>query len=59
MNRVFDILERIRALWKQLRETRRGTSEYEALLKQIRALSAEYQALIDVIEKAGGTDVKR
>jgi hypothetical protein len=51
MERVFDALERIRAAWKELGALRPGTSEYEALLNKIRALSAEYQALIDAPKK--------
>ena len=51
MDRVFDTLERIRMLWKRLGELQAGTSEHEALMKQIRALSAEYQALIDAPKK--------
>jgi len=52
MDRVFDTLERIRASWKELGGLRHGTSEYEALLNKIRALSAEYQALIDAPKKS-------
>jgi hypothetical protein len=51
MDRVFDTLERIQTLWKQLEGLRPNTSEYEALLNQIRALSAEYQALVDAPKK--------
>jgi hypothetical protein len=47
MDRVFDTLERIRTLWKQLEGLRPNTSEHEALMKQIRTLSNEYQALIE------------
>jgi len=47
MDRVFEILERIRTLWKQIEGLDPKTSEYEALIRQIRALSDEYIALID------------
>jgi hypothetical protein len=53
MDRVFDVLERIRALWKQLGELRPGTHEYEALMDRIRARSEEYHALINVPKKPG------
>jgi len=48
MDRVFDILERIRILWTQTEGLDPKTSEYQALIKQIRTLSDEYLALIDV-----------
>ena len=47
MDRVFDILERIRTLWKQIEGLDPKTSECQALIKQIRTLSDEYLALID------------
>ena len=51
MERVFDRLQRIQQLWKELERTKPNTSEYEALMKKIRVLSAEYQALIDAPKK--------
>jgi hypothetical protein len=47
MDRVFEILERIRTLWKQIEGLDPKTSEYEALIQQIRALSDKYIVLID------------
>jgi hypothetical protein len=47
MDRVFDILERIQTLWKQLEGLDPKTSEYEALIQQIRTLSDGYMGLID------------
>jgi hypothetical protein len=47
MDRVFDILERIQTLWKQVEGLDPKTSEYDALVEQIRTLSDEYLALID------------
>lgn len=44
-------LERIRQLWKELERMKPNTSEAEALMEKIRALSAEYQALIDAPQK--------
>jgi hypothetical protein len=51
MERIFDILERIQSLWKKLKLTQPNTSEYDALLNQIRVLSKEYTALIDAPKK--------
>jgi hypothetical protein len=42
MDRVFNILDRIRKLWKQVEGLDPKTSEYEALVEQIRTLSDEY-----------------
>ena len=47
MDRVFDILERIRQLWKEQEKMKPNTPEQETLLEKIRILSAEYQSLID------------
>jgi len=47
MDRVFEILDRIRALWKQIEGLDPKTNEYEALIQKIRTLSDEYLALID------------
>ena len=52
MDRVFEILERIRTLWKQIEGLDPKTSEYEALLQQIRTLSDEYMVLIDAPKTA-------
>jgi len=51
MERIYDRLEHIKSLWKELELTKPDTSEYNALLNQIRALSEEYRALIDVPKK--------
>jgi hypothetical protein len=47
MDRVFDILERIRQLWIEQEKVKPNTREHEALIEKIRILSAEYQSLID------------
>jgi hypothetical protein len=39
MERIFDRLERIKSLWKELELTKPDTSEYDALMNQIRVLS--------------------
>jgi hypothetical protein len=52
MDRVFDTLERIRTLWKQVEGLDPKTSEYEALVDQIRTLSDEYMALINAPKRA-------
>ena len=51
MERIYDILQRIQSLWKELELTKPDSSEYVALLNQIRVLSDEYKALIDVPKK--------
>jgi hypothetical protein len=51
MDRVFDVLQRIRQLWDELEQTKPNTAEYEALMERIRVLSAQYQALIDAPKK--------
>ena len=56
MERIYDRLDRIKSLWKQLELTKRDTSDYDALMKQIRVLSDEYNALIEAPKKT--TDSK-
>jgi hypothetical protein len=51
MERIYDRLERILQLWKKLELTKSNTSEYVALMNQIRVLSEEYNALIDAPKK--------
>ncbi len=51
MERIYEALEHIKSLWKELEQTKPDSSEYDALLNQIRALSNEYRALIDVPKK--------
>jgi hypothetical protein len=51
MERIYDRLERIRQLWKQLELTKPNTGEYVELMNQIRVLSEEYRALIDAPKK--------
>jgi hypothetical protein len=45
-------LQRIYELLAELKKTKVNTPEHEALLKKIRALSAEYKALINIPPKA-------
>lgn len=51
MERIFHTLQRIQSLWKELELTKPDTSEYVALMNQIRALSDEHRALIDAPKK--------
>jgi hypothetical protein len=51
MERIYDTLQRIQSLWKELERTKPDSSEHVALMNQIRALSDEYRALIDVPKK--------
>ena len=48
MDRVYASLERLKALWLELERAKSKTPEYDALMKQIRAESDAYKALIDV-----------
>jgi hypothetical protein len=51
MERIYDTLNRIQSLWKELERTKPDTSEYVALMNRIRALSDEYRALVDAPKK--------
>jgi hypothetical protein len=51
MERVFDTLQRIQSLWKELERTKPDSSEYVVLMNQIRALSNDYKTLIDAPKK--------
>jgi len=44
-------VKRIQQLWQELGRTKTSTPEYEILLKKIRTLSAEYEALLPDPEK--------
>jgi hypothetical protein len=50
-NAAANKLKRIRKLWEELAQTKLRTVEYQAIMKRIRALSAEYQVLVDASEK--------
>lgn len=50
-NRAVDKLQSIQDLWRQLGRTKVDAAEYESLMKKIRVLSAEYQALVDGASK--------
>ena len=51
-NIAIEKLEAIQQLWAQLGRVKLRTPEYETLLKRIRALSAEYQLLVDASNDA-------
>ncbi len=51
MDRIYDILQRIQSLWKELEQTKPDSSEYVVRLNQIRVLSDEYRTLIDAPKK--------
>ena len=51
MDPASEKLERIHQLWKELERMGPNTSEAEAVMKKIRALSVEYQALVDAPKK--------
>ncbi len=57
MERIYDIFQRITSLWKELELTKPGSSEYVALLNQIRVLSGEYEALIDAPKQPKQTTI--
>jgi hypothetical protein len=46
-NKAADTLQRIRQLWIELGRTTLNSPEYRKIIKEIRVLSAEYQALVD------------
>ena len=48
VNAASQKLQRIQELWTQLEQTSPTTPEYEELLKAIRTLSVEYQALTNL-----------
>ena len=52
MEKASEKLLRIQQLWKELEQLKPNTSESEALMEKIRALSAEYKALVDAPPKA-------
>jgi hypothetical protein len=43
--------KQIQQLWKEQAKVKPGTREDEALMKRIRDLSVEYQALVDAARK--------
>ncbi len=47
-------VQRIQELWRELGRTESSAPGYEALLKKIRVLSAEYQELVDAARKPTG-----
>jgi hypothetical protein len=51
MERIYDKLQRIQSLWNELEGKKPNTSEYDAVMNQIRVLSEEYRALIDAPKK--------
>jgi len=51
MDRIYESLERIKALWRKLEGEQPGTGEYTALMNEIRAESDAYTALLDTEKK--------
>jgi len=51
METASEKLLRVHRLWIELERMKPNTSESEALMEKIRALSAEYQAFIDAPQK--------
>jgi len=48
---AIDKLRRIEELWEKLKGAKTNTPEYKALIKEIGALSIEYQKLVDATEQ--------
>jgi hypothetical protein len=48
-------LERIQQLWRELGQAKARTPEYEILLKKIRTMSTEYEALLPAPKNPGET----
>jgi hypothetical protein len=51
-NAAVSKLAAIQQLWNEIERTKPDTPEYEGLMLEIRALSAEYQALVDAASKS-------
>jgi hypothetical protein len=47
MERIFASIDRLKALWLELERAKPNPPQYEALMKQIRAESYTYMALIE------------
>jgi hypothetical protein len=52
-NPAFNKLKRVQQLWEELGRTKLNSAEYQDIMKNIRALSAEYQSLVDTSPKRG------
>ena len=52
MNEILAKLRHIQRLWIELGRTTEGSAEYEILVKEIRILSTEYQALVEAHTKS-------
>jgi hypothetical protein len=52
-NPAFNKLKRVQQLWEGLGRTKLNSAEYQDIMKNIRALSAEYQSLVDASAKPG------
>ncbi|HXN28984.1 MAG TPA: hypothetical protein VN902_17780 [Candidatus Acidoferrales bacterium] len=50
-NEAVDKLKRIQQLWVELGRTHLNSPEYDDIMKKIRAMSADYQSLIDAPPK--------
>jgi hypothetical protein len=48
---AIDKLQRIQKLWTELGRTKSDAPEYGTIMKEIRALSAEYQTLVEAAKK--------
>jgi hypothetical protein len=51
MDKIIETLDRIKALWLQLRETKPRTREYDELMKKILVLSSEYQTIAEAKDR--------
>ena len=51
MDRMYESLERIKALWRRLEKEPQGTAEYNALMTEIRNASDAYRALVETEKK--------
>jgi hypothetical protein len=50
-NVAVDKLKRIQQLWAELGRTGLNSTEYDDIMKKIRAISADYQSLIDALQQ--------
>jgi hypothetical protein len=54
-NAAIEKLKRIQQMWQDLGPTKSSTPEYEILLKKLRTLSAEYEALLPAPKNSSET----
>jgi hypothetical protein len=54
-NPALNKLKRVQQLWEALGRTKLNSAEYQDIMMNIRALSAEYQSLVDASSRPGNS----